>query len=33
VITAVAVLLVCTVTALLSVRRVIKLEPAVVFKA
>ena len=32
-ITAVAVLLVCVVTALLSVRRVIKLEPAVVFKA
>jgi putative ABC transport system permease protein len=32
-ITAVAVLLVCLVTALLSIRRVIKLEPAVVFKA
>lgn len=33
VITAVAVLLVCIVTALLSVRRVIKLEPAAVFKS
>ncbi|MFO1153564.1 MAG: ABC transporter permease [Rhodospirillales bacterium] len=32
VITAVSVLLVCAVTALLSIRRVIKLEPAVVFK-